>query len=77
MKLEYPKVDINLYLSPTDNVEELLSIAEKHVIGLAIERCNRNQVQCAKALGVSRTFLRTRLKRYFGGKYFKYSPEIV
>ena len=70
LKLDFPRMAIDLKLSPDDHLSVLLEKAEKHVIQLAIERCKGNQSTAALALGISRGTLRTKLRKYFGAKYF-------
>lgn len=48
---------------------DLLDTTEEALVRTAYESCNRNQVQTAKVLGISRSILRTHLKRFgLGGK---------
>jgi len=43
---------------------ELFDTVEEGVVRTAFEACNRNQVQTARVLGISRNILRTHLKRF-------------
>lgn len=54
-----------------DTLGSMLQRAEKRIYEIAIKRCKGNQSAAARALGVSRATLRTRLKEYFGDKYFR------
>lgn len=63
--------DLSLKITGTEALSTLLNKAEKHVIELAMHRCKNNQSVAAKALGLSRGTLRTKLKQYFGDKYFR------
>lgn len=44
---------------------------EKSWLEQTIKDCKYNQSKTAKVLGMSRGTLRTRLKEYFGNKYFR------
>ncbi len=48
----------------TEDQKNLLETVEQLLINVAYTRCNLNQVQTAKVLGISRNILRTYLKRY-------------
>jgi DNA-binding protein Fis len=50
---------------------DLLSITEKEIIKMVINKCKRNQSICAKALGINRGTLRTKLRKHFGNEYFR------
>lgn len=63
--------DVSLKIDATEKLSTLLAKAEKHVIRLAMKRCKGNQSIAALALGISRGTLRTKLKEYFGDKYFR------
>lgn len=63
--------DLSLKIEATEKLSTLLEKAEKHVIKLAMKRCKGNQSVAALALGISRGTLRTKLKQYFGDKYFR------
>ena len=43
---------------------DLFDSAEETLVRTALEACNRNQVQTARVLGISRNILRTHLKRF-------------
>jgi len=45
-------------------LSELFDTVEEGVVRTAFEACNRNQVQTARVLGISRNILRTHLKRF-------------
>lgn len=62
---------ITMNFEENDSLNSLLEESEKRVYAIAIERCKRNQSTCAKALGVSRGTLRTKLRQYFGNEYFR------
>jgi len=47
-----------------DEVEEIL-------LQLTMEHSRYNQCRAAECLGISRGTLRTKLKKYFGAKYFR------
>lgn len=51
------------------NLTNALRDVERAVYQLAIEDSKWNQSRAAKALGVSRGTLRSKLKEYFGDKY--------
>lgn len=72
-KLNFKKITTNQSLILSSNIElgSILEEAERLVIKLSIERCKRNQSICAKALGISRGTLRTKLRKYFGDEYFR------
>ena len=44
--------------------QDLFERAEETVVRTAFDSCNRNQVQTARVLGISRNILRTHLKRF-------------
>ena len=48
----------------SDNIFQLLSSKlEQHLVDMAMEHCNKNQVAAAKLLGISRNTLRKRLEQ--------------
>lgn len=51
--------------------KDWLNICEEKVIEHVLKECRYNQSRTAKKLNLSRGCLRTKLKQYFGDKYFR------
>lgn len=67
---ECVKKNLSIYFAelegqiPTNVFELVVSQAEKAAILFILEKCNHNQTQSAKMLGISRNSLRLRMQKY-------------
>ena len=63
---------VYMFNAPADaTYTETQKAFEKYWLEKTMRECRYNQVKAAKALGMSRGTLRTKLARHFGDTYFK------